>query len=156
MTPTPLYLSSGSGPAAVPGSRIPLGRTNPLRKGSDVTVISHGKPAIGAIGVADTLANHRVSPGIIDPRTSTPLDERTVPNSAAKTGRAVPVHEAVQRSKHGAEVAARIHEELFGDLAGPGRPVGSTSCPVPHSTPLQYSYLYGAAGIGAAVRHTLD
>jgi pyruvate dehydrogenase E1 component beta subunit len=49
----------------------------------------------------------------------------------AKTKRAVVVHEAARRNGFGAELAATIHEELFGELAGPVARVAAPDTPVP-------------------------
>ena len=58
---------------------------------------------------------------LIDLRTISPLDEATLLKSVAKTKRAVVVHEAVRKFGVGAEIAALLHEQLFGELRAPVR-----------------------------------
>jgi len=53
---TLLYYGGAAGPAPERGARIPIGRANTVREGSDVTLIAYGKPVIDAVGVADALA----------------------------------------------------------------------------------------------------
>jgi len=152
---TLLYYGGAAGPAPERGSRIPLGQANVVRTGGDVTLIAYGKPVIEAVGVADTLGREGIGVEVIDLRTVSPWDETTVLESVARTRRAVIAHEAVRRFGVGAEIAARIHEELHDTLAAPVGRVGSAFCPVPFAMPMEYRYLYSAEAIEAAVRATL-
>lgn len=144
-----------SGPAPEAGLRIPLGKANVLREGSDVTVVSYGKPIADVIAVADTLAEEGISVEIVDLRTIAPFDAETVLKSVAKTRGAVIVHEAVTPFGVGAELSSRIHEELFSDLRRPVGRVGSSFAPVPFSPVLEKGFLYSRADIEAAIRATL-
>ncbi|MBA3743288.1 alpha-ketoacid dehydrogenase subunit beta [Sporichthya sp.] len=151
---TLLYFGPGAvpGEAPPPGHRVPLGKANVVREGSDVTVVSYGRQVIDAITVVDRLAEEGLSVELIDLRTIMPFDERTVLESVAKTKRAVVVHEAVKRCGVGAEVSSRIHEELFGELAKPVLRVGARTSPVPYSAVLEQAYLPQAPQIEAAIR----
>ena len=140
------------GPAPEPGLRIPLGKANVLREGSDVTVISYGRPIADIVPIADALAGDGISVEIVDLRTISPLDESTILTSVAKTKRAVVVHEAVEQFGVGAQVSARIAEELHGELRSPTRRVASRNAPVPFSKVLEDEYLYKASDIEAAIR----
>jgi pyruvate dehydrogenase E1 component beta subunit len=84
-----------------------------------------------------------------------PLDEAAVMASVAKTRRAVVVHEAVRTCGFGAELSSRIHEELFGQLAGPVQRVGGADTPVPYARNLEADFVPQQADIIAAVRRTL-
>ena len=84
---------------------------------------------------------------MVDLRTLVPLDEATVLQSVAKTKNAVVVHEAVTRGGFGAELSARIHEELFSDLERPVQRVGAANTPVPYAKNLE-------AGVHAAASPT--
>jgi pyruvate dehydrogenase E1 component beta subunit len=152
---TLLYFGGASGPAPERGQRIPLGQARVVNPGTDLTLIAYGKPVIDCSYVAERLGKEGISVEVIDLRTVSPLDERTILESVAKTRRAVVVHEAVQRFGVGAEVAARIHCELSETLAAPVQRVGSAFCPVPFSMPLEYEYLYSADKIEAAARLAL-
>lgn len=153
---TLLYYSGASGPAPEADLKPRLGTAKVLREGTDATVIGYGKPIIDILGVADSLAKDGISLEVVDLRTISPWDRATVLGSVAKTKRAVVAHEAVRAFGVGAEIAATIHEELHGDLAGPVRRVGSAFCPVPFSVPLEYAYLYSSDAIEKAVRQTLE
>lgn len=144
-----------SGPAPAPGLRIPLGKAAIKREGADVTVVSYGRAVGDCLAVAEQFAGEGVSVEVIDLMTIAPFDEATVLASVAKTRRAVIVHEAVKEFGTGAQISSRIHEELFSDLKGPVRRVGSAYAPVPFSPVLEKEFLYKREDIAAAIRATL-
>ena len=147
---------AAQGPAPEAGYKVPLGKANVRRSGSDVTVITYGRPVLDVDAVAESLASENISVEVIDLRTIAPFDAEAVLNSVAKTNRAVVVHEAVKAFGVGAEVSSRIHEELFGQLKAPVRRVGSKYSPVPFSPPLEQAFLYSRDEIIAAIKSTLD
>jgi pyruvate dehydrogenase E1 component beta subunit len=65
------------------------------------------------------------------------------------------VHEAVRDFGVGAEIAAVIQEELFGQVKAPIRRVASKFAPVPYSKPLENAFLWTQDEIAAAIRSTL-
>ena len=143
------------GPAPQKGVRIPLGKANVLRGGSDVTVISYSRTVGDCAAVADKLAKENISVELIDLRTIAPLDMETVLRSVAKTRRAVIVHEAVKPFGVGAEIAARLNEELFGQLKAPVGRVGAYFCPVPFSKSLESEFVPTHGRIESAIRAAL-
>lgn len=143
------------GPAPERGKRIPLGKANVVREGSDATVITYSRQVADALAVAEKLAGEGIQVEVVDLRTISPLDEATFIASVAKTGRAVVVHEAVKNFGVGAEIASRINESLFGRLKAPVLRVASHFCPVPFSKPLETAFVPGQADIEAAIRATL-
>jgi pyruvate dehydrogenase E1 component beta subunit len=143
------------GPPPQPGVRIPLGKANVLRQGSDVTVISYSRTVSDCAAVADKLAKENITVELIDLRTIAPLDMATVLQSVAKTRRAVIVHEAVKPFGVGAEIASRINEELFGQLAARVERVGAPYSPVPFSKPLEMEFVPTHGRIESAIRATL-
>jgi pyruvate/2-oxoglutarate/acetoin dehydrogenase E1 component len=149
----PTYWNPGSPPQV--GQRIPLGKANVLREGSDVTLISYSRTVHDCAVVADKLAKEGIQVEVIDLRTISPLDEATLLQSVAKTGRAVVVHEAVRKFGVGAEIAALLHENLFGQLKAPVQRIGSNQSPVPFSKTLETAFVPQQPGIEAAVRKTL-
>ena len=150
-----IQMYATKGPAPDPGYRVPLGKASIRREGSDVTVVSYGRPMNDVMAVAEELHRSGIAVEVIDLRTIAPFDQETVLNSVAKTGRAVVVHEAVKSFGVGAEVSSRIHEELFGQLRAPVARVGSKYSPVPFSPPLERAYLYSRAEIRAAIEGTI-
>jgi acetoin:2,6-dichlorophenolindophenol oxidoreductase subunit beta len=140
------------GPAPEPGLRIPLGKANIVRTGTDVSVVSYGRPVAQISGIAEQLAGEGISVEIVDLRTISPIDKETVLSSAAKTGRAVVVHEAVEQFGVGAQISALIAEELHGTLRAPVGRVGSRNCPVPFSKVLEQAFMYTDERVEAAIR----
>lgn len=150
----PLYFVPGEAP--VPGARVPLGRAKVVREGSDVTVISYSRTMLEVLAVADELAKLNISVEVVDLRSIAPLDMDTVRASVAKTRRAVVAHEAQVDFGVGAEVAARLHRDLFGQLLAPVGRVGAARSPVPFSKALESAYLPTPERISAAILQTLS
>ena len=150
----PTYWNPGPAPAA--GVRIPLGKANVLRAGSDVTVVSYSRIMNDCVAVADKLAKEGIKVELIDLRTVSPLDMDTVLTSVARTRRAVVVHEAVKAFGVGAEVAARIGEALFGQLRAPVRRLGASYCAVPFAKPLETAFVPTQAEIERTIRSVLN
>lgn len=148
-------LMRARGPAPEPGYIVPLGQAKVVRVGSDVTVISYGRPMGDVLAVAEQLAAEGVLVEVIDLRTIVPMDMPTVLESVAKTKRAVVVHEAVTSFGVGAEVSARIHEHLFSELRAPVQRVGARDTPVPFSKALEKVYMWSQDRIRAAIQKTL-
>jgi len=96
---------------------LPIGRAAVRRQGRDVTVITYGSLVETALAAAD-LADG-IGLEVVDLRSLNPLDFDTVTASVRKTGRAVVMHEGPRTLGFGAELAARISEELFYDLEAP-------------------------------------
>lgn len=144
------------GPAAEPGARIPLGKANILRVGSDLTVISYGPTVAIASAVAEKISKEGISVEIVDLRTIAPWDKETVLSSVAKTNRCLIVHEAVKPFGTGAEISSVIHEELFAQLKKPVKRIGSCFCPVPFSKPLEAAFLPSPGAIEGAMLKLME
>jgi pyruvate dehydrogenase E1 component beta subunit len=99
---------------SVPGE--PIGRAAIRRPGDDVTVITYGSLVATALSAAESAA---YGLEVVDLRSLNPLDFDTIAASVRKTGRAVVMHEGPRTLGFGAELAARISEELFYDLEAP-------------------------------------
>jgi acetoin:2,6-dichlorophenolindophenol oxidoreductase subunit beta len=149
----PLYFVAGAAP--VPGNRVPLGQAKVVREGSDVTVISYSRTMLEVLAVAEELAKRDISVEVIDLRSIAPLDMHTLRTSVAKTRRAVVAHEAQVDFGVGAEISARLHRDLFGQLLAPVERVGAARSPVPFSKALESAYLPTPERIRAAILQTL-
>jgi 2-oxoisovalerate dehydrogenase E1 component len=110
---------------------IPIGSAAIRRRGDDVTIISYGRLMYDVEKAADRLAEEGMSAEVIDLRSLAPLDMDTLLESVSRTKRAVVVHEAVRTCGAGAEIAARLHEELHEELYGPVRRITSPDSSVP-------------------------
>jgi pyruvate/2-oxoglutarate/acetoin dehydrogenase E1 component len=126
---------------------LPLGRARVAREGTDVTVITWGQMLRECLAAADSSS---VSLEVVDLRSLVPLDLETAVQSARKTGHLLVVHEAVRDFGAGAELAARIGEELYDELLAPVRRLGAPSVPMPFSPDLEKNLLPSAQSIADA------
>jgi 2-oxoisovalerate dehydrogenase E1 component beta subunit len=113
---------------SVPGE--PIGRAAIRRAGDDVTVITYGPLVATALSAAESVAD-TYGLEVIDLRSLNPLDFDTVAASVRRTGRAVVMHEGPRTLGFGAELAARISEELFYDLEAPVQRATGFDTPYP-------------------------
>jgi 2-oxoisovalerate dehydrogenase E1 component len=116
------------GRAAYPGPEycIPFGKAKVVRPGKDLTVITYGAVVPRALQAAQKL--HRdsgVDVELIDLRSLAPYDWEAIAESVKKTNRVIVAHEDMKSWGYGAEIAARIGEELFHDLDAPVRRVAA-------------------------------
>jgi pyruvate/2-oxoglutarate/acetoin dehydrogenase E1 component len=126
---------------------LPLGRARVARAGDEVTVVTWGQSLRECLGAADRCP---VSLEVVDLRSLVPLDMDTVLASVSRTGRLLVVHEAVQDFGAGAEIAARVADELFDELLTPVRRLGAPPVPMPFSPRLERALLPDAAMIADA------
>jgi 2-oxoisovalerate dehydrogenase E1 component len=121
-----------------PDFMIPFGKAAVRREGSDVTVVTCGalvKRSLDAAKVAHE--EHGVSAEVIDLRTVSPLDMERIAASVKKTGKVLIVHEDSMSWGIGAEIAARVADELFEWLDGPVRRVASLDTWVAYAPSLE-------------------
>ena len=116
---------------------IPFGEAAVLQEGNQVTLIGTSSMRQVCEDAARILGNEEISVEIIDPRTLVPLDEKTILNSAKKTGRVVVVDEGHQNFGITAEIASRISEKAFYYLDAPVIRMGAMDVPVPFSPVLE-------------------
>jgi pyruvate dehydrogenase E1 component beta subunit len=140
-----------SGPVT-PGEVVPLGRARVARPGRDVTIVSWSRQVQACLQAADALAAQGVQAEVIDLRTIWPWDQATVLASAARTGRLLVVHEAVQVAGFGAEIAATVAEHTPARVARLGAP----RIPVGYAPALEAEARVDAGQIAAAVRQLLE
>ncbi len=107
---------------------VPIGKASLLSTGEDLTVVTYGTMVHI---VQDVVKKKGLSADVIDLRTINPLDEKTVIESAKKTGRVAIVHEASLSFGVGAEIAARVAEKAIFELKAPVIRVASPSFPYP-------------------------
>ena len=145
----PNYWLPGTPPE--PGSVVPLGKARIAKEGSDVTVLSYSRIMNEAMAAVKAIEEAGVSVEMIDLRTISPWDKETVLASVRKTGRCLIAHEAVTQFGVGAEIAATLSSELFGQLKKPVVRMGAPYAPVPFSKPLETAYTPDAKRIAEAV-----
>lgn len=116
---------------------LPFGVADVKRQGSDITIVATSSMVHVAMGAAEKLEGLGISAEVIDPRTTSPLDVKTLIDSAKKTSRAMVVDEGYQRYGVTAEMAAVIAEGAFYYLDAPVKRMGAMDVPVPFSPALE-------------------
>jgi 2-oxoisovalerate dehydrogenase E1 component beta subunit len=135
---------------------LPIGRAAVRRVGTDVTVLTYGPLVATALAAAEHAAAESAwSLEVVDLRSLNPLDFDTVAASVAKTGRAVVMHEGPRTLGFGAELAARISEELFYDLEAPVLRATGFDTPYPPAR-LEKLWLPGVDRLLDCVQRTLE
>ena len=147
-----LFFGGGQFPVPVADFSLPLGRADRKREGSDVTIVSYGPMVHDALNAAEELGAEGTSIEVIDLRSLVPLDITTVLESVGKTKRLVVAHESVRSCGPGAEIAAAVGEELFGELEAPIARVAASFTPVPRSAALEAACRPGVDELVDAIR----
>ena len=133
---------------------IPFGEANIVREGDDVTIVAFGRMVHQAMKAAAVLAKEGISCEIIDPRTTSPLDEDSILESVENTGRLVVVDEASPRCGMAADISALVARKGFSSLKAPIELVTPPHTPVPFNGKLEDLYVPNADRVAAAVRAT--
>lgn len=136
--------------------RVPFGHARMAREGGDVTIVAFGRMVSFAEKAADTLAEQGIGCDVIDPRTTSPLDEEAILDSVEQTGRLVVVDESPPRCSMATDIVALVAEKAFTSLDAPPQMVTAPHSPVPFSKELERAWVPNPEAITAAVRRTLD
>lgn len=117
---------------------IPFGKAKVVREGQHLTVVTYGALVQKSVLAAKTIAEqHGLEVEVIDLRSLAPYDWETIAASVKKTSKAIVAHEDCISFGYGAEIAARISDELFEYLDGPVRRIGATDTFVAYSPLLE-------------------
>jgi 2-oxoisovalerate dehydrogenase E1 component len=115
------------GRGAYPGPEyaVPFGKARVVKPGKDLTVVTYGAVVPRALQAAQRMEREQgVDVELIDLRSLSPYDWEAIAESVRKTSRVLVAHEDMLSWGYGAEIAARIGDELFHDLDAPVRRVG--------------------------------
>jgi pyruvate dehydrogenase E1 component beta subunit len=134
--------------AVTAGAAVPLGRARRLRSGNDLTIVTWSRGVGLAEQAAAALGADGIGVDLIDLRTLWPWDRDCVLDSAARTGRVLVVHEAVQVAGFGAEVAATVAEHTGARV----KRLGAPRIPVGYAQVLEDESRLSARKIEAAAR----
>jgi 2-oxoisovalerate dehydrogenase E1 component len=122
-----LYRESyGRAPYPGPDFAIPFGKAKVVRPGQHLTLVTYGALVPRALQAAQTASRESgIEVEIIDLRTLSPYDWDAIATSVRKTSRVIVAHEDMLSWGYGAEIAARIADELFDDLDAPVKRIGA-------------------------------
>ena len=143
------------GRAAYPGPdfAIPFGKARIVRPGAHITLVTYGAVVPRAMQAAQTAyRQHGIDVEILDLRTLNPYDWEAIATSVRKTSRVIVAHEDMLSWGYGAEIAARIADELFEDLDAPVKRVGALDTFVAYQPVLEDAILPQPATILKAIQ----
>jgi len=136
--------------------RIPFGEANVALEGEDITLVAFGAMVPRALLAAAALSKDGFSAEVIDPRTTSPLDEEAILESVGRTGRLVVIDESPPRCSMAADIAGLVSEHAFSSLRAPILKVTCPHTPVPFSPVLEDAYIPTVSRIEEAARAALN
>ncbi len=133
--------------------RVPIGKANISREGSDVTIVAISQMAAMALEAAEELSRKNIDCEVIDLRSIRPLDSELICKSVQKTGRLVVADTAWKDFGVSAEIVALVMEDSasFGAMKAPAARVALPAVPTPASHVLEKLYYPGPDDISEAV-----
>jgi acetoin:2,6-dichlorophenolindophenol oxidoreductase subunit beta len=117
-----------------------LGKAVVRRKGTDITLVATSWMNVEALKAAEVLEKIGISAEIVDVRSISPYDGKTVTESVRKTGRAVVIDYDWGFAGFGAEVSSQIYETCFAALKAPVHRLGFEHVPCPTTRPLENEF----------------
>jgi 2-oxoisovalerate dehydrogenase E1 component len=125
-----------------PDFAIPFGKAKIVRPGTHLTLVTYGALVPRSLQAAQQAERlHGIDVEILDLRTLSPYDWEAIATSVQKTNRVIVAHEDMLSWGYGAELAARIADELFDDLDAPVRRIGSKDTFVAYQPKLEDAIL---------------
>ena len=130
---------------------IPFGKAKKVREGKDLTIITYGALVQRSLVAAKQAEQNGTSVEIIDLRSLVPYDWDAIVESVRKTNRVIVAHEDSHSFGYGAEIAARISDELFLDLDAPVRRVCALDTFVAYAPQLEDAILPQSSDVANAI-----
>jgi 2-oxoisovalerate dehydrogenase E1 component len=147
----------GRAPYPGPDYTIPFGKAKVVQSGTDLTVITYGAVVPRALQAAQKLEReHGVKVELIDLRCLNPFDWETIAASVSKTNRAIVAYEDTLSWGYGAEIAARIADQLFDHLDAPVRRVAAKDVFVAYQPILEDAILPQAEDLLRAMKELAE
>ena len=135
-----------------PDYTIPFGKAAVRRDGVDVAVITYGALVQRSLLAAQQAEKDGISVMVVDLRTIMPYDWQTITAAVMRTNRVVIAHEDQLTCGFGAELAARMADELFEHLDAPVRRVAALDTPVAYYPDLEEEILPQSADVLKAIQ----
>ncbi|MCA1849592.1 MAG: dehydrogenase, partial [Acidobacteria bacterium] len=130
---------------------IPFGKAKKVREGTDISVITYGALVQRSLVAAKQAEQQGINTEVIDLRTLTPYDWEAIAASVKKTNKVIVAHEDALSFGFGAEIAARISDELFEYLDAPVRRVAALDTFVAYAPQLEDAILPQAEDVARAI-----
>ncbi len=130
---------------------IPFGKAKTVREGSDLSIITYGALVQRSLVAARQAEQQGISVEVIDLRSLQPYDWDAITATVKKTNTVIVAHEDSLSFGYGAEIAARIADELFEHLDAPVRRVAATDTFVAYAPQLEDAILPQVADVGRAI-----
>ena len=132
----------GRAPYPGPDFMVPFGKAATARPGTDITIVTYGALVPRALQAAQKAEReHGIQAEVIDLRTLNPYDWDAIATSVKKTSRVIVAYEDMKSWGYGAEIAARIADELFEDLDAPVKRVAAMDSFVAYQPELEDAIL---------------
>ncbi len=139
-----------------PDFTIPFGKARLVKEGNDLTIITYGAVVHRAEVAAAQLQREGVNVEILDLRSLSPYDWEAISATVQKTHRVIVAYEDMLGWGYGAEIAARIADQLFDELDAPVRRVAAMDTFCAYQPKLEEVILPQTGNIAAAVRQLLE
>jgi len=134
---------------------IPIGKGVIRREGKDVSIVATSYMALQASIAANRLEREGIDVEIVDLRSLKPLDENIIFNSVKKTGRLIVADTGWKTGGVGAEISARVTENIFSQLKAPILRVSCPDTPTPASSELEKVFYPSQKDIISAVKEMM-
>ena len=138
------------------GFMIPFGKARTAREGTDISIITFGALVQRSIVAAKQAEQKGISVEVIDLRTLAPYDWNAIAATVKKTSKVIVAHEDTLSFGYGAEIAARISDELFEYLDAPVRRVGALDTFVGYAPQLEDAILPQVEDVTRAISELKD
>ncbi len=144
-------------PSPVPEEEyvLPIGKSDVMRHGKDVTLVTYARGVEWSLQAADMLAKEGIEAEVVDLRWLRPLDLEPVFESFKKTNRCVVVEESLPHFSFGSEIAAQLQEAAFDYMDAPIQRVSAMDVPLPYAAEIELMALPNAQKVVDAVKRVL-
>jgi 2-oxoisovalerate dehydrogenase E1 component len=130
---------------------IPFGKAKTVREGTDLSIITYGALVQRSVVAAKQAEQQGISVEIVDLRSLNPYDWNAIVQTVKKTSRVIVAHEDTLSFGYGAEISARISDQLFEYIDAPVRRVAALDTFVAYAPQLEDAILPQAADVLKAI-----
>jgi Pyruvate/2-oxoglutarate dehydrogenase complex, dehydrogenase (E1) component, eukaryotic type, beta subunit len=139
-----------------PDFTIPFGKARVVKEGTDVSIVTYGAFVHRAEVAAAQLQREGISAEILDLRSLSPYDWDGICATVRKTHRVIVAYEDMLSWGYGAELAARIADELFDELDGPVKRIAATDTFCAYQPKLEDAILPQSDAVVETVKRLLE